>query len=50
MAADSKKIKKVIKKAMDAKRFEHTLGVEYTACALAMCHNCLLYTSDAADD
>ncbi|MCI9663680.1 MAG: HD domain-containing protein [Lachnospiraceae bacterium] len=39
MAADSKKIKKVIKKAMDAKRFEHTLGVEYTACALAMCHN-----------
>ena len=24
---------------MDAKRYEHTLGVEYTACALAMCHD-----------
>ena len=37
--ADTKKIKKAVRKAMDAKRYEHTLGVEYTACALAMCHD-----------
>lgn len=31
-----RKLKKKMKKAQDAKRFEHTLGVEYTAAALAM--------------
>lgn len=34
-----KKIRKAMKKVQDAKRFEHTLGVEYTAAALAMCHD-----------
>ncbi len=29
-----------MEKAQDEKRFEHTLGVEYTAAALAMCHGC----------
>lgn len=31
-----KKIRKAVEKVQDAKRFEHTLGVEYTAAALAM--------------
>lgn len=31
-----KKIRKAMEKELDAKRFEHTLGVEYTAAALAM--------------
>ena len=30
------KLKKAVKKVQDAKRFEHTLGVAYTAAALAM--------------
>lgn len=35
---DIKKIRKEMEKAQDAKRFEHTLGVAYTAVALAMCN------------
>ena len=31
-----RKIRKAVQKAQDAKRFEHTWGVEYTAAALAM--------------
>lgn len=31
-----KKIRKAMKKSLDTKRYEHTLGVEYTAAALAM--------------
>lgn len=31
-----KKLRKAIRKAQNAKRYEHTLGVEYTAAALAM--------------
>ncbi len=31
-----KKIRKAMEKTLDAKRFEHTLGVAYTAAALAM--------------
>lgn len=31
-----KKLRRAIRKAQDAKRYEHTLGVEYTAAALAM--------------
>ena len=27
-----------MEKVQDRKRFEHTVGVEYTAAALAMCH------------
>ena len=38
-AADIKKIRKSMEKKLDAKRFEHTLGVAYTAAALAMCYN-----------
>ena len=34
--ADIKKIRKSMEKAQDAKRYEHTLGVAYTAAALAM--------------
>lgn len=35
-ANELKKIRKSVEKVQDAKRFEHTLGVEYTAAALAM--------------
>ncbi len=35
---DISKIRRSMEKALDAKRFEHTLGVTYTAAALAMCH------------
>ena len=37
-AKEMRKLRKKIEKVQDAKRFEHTLGVEYTAAALAMCH------------
>lgn len=33
-----KELRKEIEKSQDEKRFEHTLGVAYTAAALAMCH------------
>lgn len=33
---DLKKIKRAMEKTLDNKRYEHTLGVEYTAAALAM--------------
>lgn len=34
-----KKIRKAMERALDDKRYEHTLGVAYTAAALAMCHD-----------
>ena len=37
--ADLKKISKSMEKELDAKRYEHTLGVAYTAAALAMCND-----------
>ena len=37
--ADLKKIRKYMEKELDAKRYEHTLGVAYTAAALAMCND-----------
>lgn len=37
-ATDISKIRKSMEKTLDAKRYEHTLGVAYTAAALAMCH------------
>lgn len=37
-AADIKKIRKRMERILDAKRFEHTLGVAYTAANLAMCY------------
>ena len=33
---DIRKIRRAMEKALDEKRYEHTLGVAYTACALAM--------------
>lgn len=36
MKSDLKKIRKSMEKTLDPKRYEHTLGVEYTAAALAM--------------
>ncbi len=36
---DLHKIRRSMEKTLDVKRFEHTLGVSYTAAALAMCHN-----------
>lgn len=35
---DIGKIRKAMEKNLDAKRYEHTLGVAYTAAALAMCY------------
>lgn len=35
---DIRKIRKKLEKELDVKRFEHTLGVAYTAASLAMCH------------
>lgn len=35
-SSELSKIRKAMEKTLDAKRFEHTLGVEYTAAALAM--------------
>ena len=35
-SSNLKKIRKAVEKTLDSKRFEHTLGVEYTAAALAM--------------
>lgn len=36
---DITKIRKAMEKSLDNKRFEHTLGVAYTAAALAMCND-----------
>lgn len=35
---DIGKIRKKMEKTLDPKRYEHTLGVAYTASCLAMCH------------
>lgn len=37
--AEIGKIRKAMEKTLDAKRYEHTLGVAYTASCLAMCHD-----------
>ena len=37
-SVDIDKIKKKMEKELDARRYEHTLGVAYTAAALAMCY------------
>jgi predicted HD superfamily hydrolase involved in NAD metabolism len=36
--ADLNKIRRTVERNLDPKRYEHTLGVAYTAAALAMCH------------
>lgn len=43
-----KKIRKAMEKSLDDKRFEHTLGVEYTAAALAMCHGASIKNAQLA--
>ncbi len=46
--ADTKKIRKAMEKVQDDKRFEHTLGVAYTATALAMRYGCDLRSAELA--
>ncbi len=43
-----RKIRKAMEKTQDAKRYEHTLGVAYTATALAMCHGVSLKSAELA--
>ncbi len=43
-----RKIRKAMAKIQDAKRFEHTLGVAYTATALAMCYGVSLKNAELA--
>lgn len=43
-----RKIRKSMKRALDDKRYEHTLGVEYTAAALAMCHDASIKNAQLA--
>lgn len=46
--ADLKKIRKSMEKELDAKRYEHTLGVAYTAAALAMYNDVDLIKAETA--
>ncbi len=43
-----RKIRKAMAKIQDAKRYEHTLGVAYTATALAMCYGVSLKNAELA--
>lgn len=43
-----KRLRKAVEKVQDPKRFEHTLGVEYTAAALAMRYGCDIDSARAA--
>ena len=45
---DMRKIRKAMKKAQDARRYEHTLGVAYTATALAMRYGASLKDAEMA--
>lgn len=45
---DNKQVKKAVKKTQDGKRFEHTLGVAYTAVALAMKYGVSLKDAELA--
>lgn len=47
-ATDIRKIRKAMEKAQDAKRFEHTLGVTYTATALAMRYGASIENAELA--
>lgn len=38
MKANTRKIRKAMERKLDKKRYEHTLGVAYTAASLAMCY------------
>jgi len=46
--AEIKKIRKSMEKALDAKRYEHTLGVAYTAAALAMYYDADIMNAEMA--
>ena len=43
-----KKIRKTMEKVLDSGRYEHTLGVEYTAAALAMCYGASIKNAQLA--
>ena len=43
-----KKLTKAMEEVQSGKRFTHTLGVEYTACALAMKHDVPLFSAQLA--
>lgn len=45
---DIKKIRKAMEKALDTKRYEHTLGVSYIAAALAMCYDAQIKSAEIA--
>lgn len=45
---DTKKIRKAMEKVQDENRYEHTLGVTYTATALAMRYDCDLRSAEIA--
>lgn len=45
---DLSKIRKAMEKELDPKRYEHTLGVAYTAAALAMRYNASIYNAQLA--
>lgn len=47
-ATDIRKIRKAIEKSQDEKRFEHTLGVTYTATALAMRYGASMENAELA--
>lgn len=42
------KLRKALEKSLDSKRYEHTLGVEFTAAALAMRYNGSVYNAQLA--
>lgn len=46
--AEIGKIRKAMEKTLDAKRYEHTLGVAYTASCLAMCHDANVKSAELA--
>jgi len=48
MASEFKKITRELEHELDSKRFEHTLGVEFTAAALARAHGASVYDAQMA--
>lgn len=48
MQPEIKKIRKAMEKSLDTKRYEHTLGVAYTAAALAMCYDASIKNAELA--
>lgn len=47
-SSDIRKIRKSMEKSLDQKRFEHTIGVAYTASSLAMCYHMNLLKAQTA--